>query len=956
MGRAVDLARWRPGAGFEATRSRAASVDVASDSTDTQRKFTCFVTERSFLLSKVFLPRLCSLCRVKPNDDDVGSERSALVCRPAPQAILRGVSAFTMRPCCCIIQFLAIAAFFFAEEARGCGILTHTEIGHRALYFFNDRPAEDVGRNFTYKNLMQAHQDAFQAGNPYPDAMYDSLCFKGKFHQLAEDTHWTPFMVTTIDYIREKYPPPWDVATQKLVVFLLGFVSHQIADVLWHNLGIQDGFLQAMANANFHHNFGQAHDAGDLGGDVVGAFEWNTSFVEDIHWYVPTEDLQQIYHRYYIQHQGADNYNITSSEISECASLIYLGRFGEVAALKKLFPSHAEGSPFLVEELSEYYLGGLDSNAEASTLLWHDAITMLENGTNSCQHGESPISVVCSAFPPRRWTGLLGDKRTKPLFTKLSLFGLDKSDVIIEHVHRGIRLKPSQKLKDLVANANQEMHERKKEAHSMELKVSVNAKGSKLKADVTYVSKVPYSRLGWSLSSADMNGDKSADLLIGSPGYSFPDRPQAGAVFLVLSKDGRPLGSGVEDVELVASAKLEGQEAFGRFGSGLAVVDLNRDGLLDVAVGSPSFGQTYSGAVGVFFNFPNGLSTQPNVTLSGEKMHENFGWVLAGGDLDGDGFADLVVGSPFVPGALNEAGSVMVFTSSAFHAGQGLKPTWVAEGSIRSAWFGHSLRVPPKSGLLLVGSPDADICRDSLACAVIESNNTQSVGNLTIYTNTASNSSVLDLTIVHSMRGKMNFEKLGTSADVGLLMENTRVLAVSSATADVQGHVLGVKKTLHQAGRVLLYNMSSSSGYDEPFAVLEGDRSFGRFGWKVELSDINGDGFSDLLVSAPLRIVDLTEEITGGEHGQAYVFLGGKHFPTSKNVTDDCGLSVIRPCPGHVASFTLGVSEDKSRFGSWFTVVGESPSQTERMSSIAVSAVRSEAGSRASGAVHIFNP
>ena len=49
------------------------------------------------------------------------------------------------------------------------------------------------------------------------------------------------------------------------------------------------------------------------------------------------------------------------------------------------------------------------------------------------------------------------------------------------------------------------------------------------------------------------------------------------------------------------------------------------------------------------------------------------------------------------------------------------------------------------------------------------------------------------------------------------------------------------------------------------------------------------------------------------------MFLGGKHFPTSKNVTDDCGLSVVRPCPGHVASFTLDVSEDKYRFGSWFT-------------------------------------
>ena len=114
----------------------------------------------------------------------------------------------------------------------------------------------------------------------------------------------------------------------------------------------------------------------------------------------------------------------------------------------------------------------------------------------------------------------------------------------------------------------------------MESETSASVNVSKLKADVTYVSKVPYSRLGWSLSSADMNGDKSADLLIGSPGYSIPTRPQAGIVYIVLSKDGRLPGNETLDVESVADVRLEGQEAFGRFGSGLAVVDLNRDGLL----------------------------------------------------------------------------------------------------------------------------------------------------------------------------------------------------------------------------------------------------------------------------------------------------------------------------------------------------------------------------------------
>ena len=33
--------------------------------------------------------------------------------------------------------------------------------------------------------------------------MYSGLCFKGKFHAVAEDTHWAPFINATVRYIRK---------------------------------------------------------------------------------------------------------------------------------------------------------------------------------------------------------------------------------------------------------------------------------------------------------------------------------------------------------------------------------------------------------------------------------------------------------------------------------------------------------------------------------------------------------------------------------------------------------------------------------------------------------------------------------------------------------------------------------------------------------------------------------
>ena len=64
--------------------------------------------------------------------------------------------------------------------------------------------------------------------------------------------------------------------TEKLVAFTLGFVSHQVADVTWHSLGIDQGFLTTMGDVNFFGSFPAAHSIGDPGGDMVVSFEGDT--------------------------------------------------------------------------------------------------------------------------------------------------------------------------------------------------------------------------------------------------------------------------------------------------------------------------------------------------------------------------------------------------------------------------------------------------------------------------------------------------------------------------------------------------------------------------------------------------------------------------------------------------------------------------------------------------------
>ena len=60
--------------------------------------------------------------------------------------------------------------------------------------------------------------------------------------------------------------------TEKLVVFILGIVSHQVSDVVWHGLGIDQGFIDTMAALNFQGVYDSAHTTADVGGDMMSQF------------------------------------------------------------------------------------------------------------------------------------------------------------------------------------------------------------------------------------------------------------------------------------------------------------------------------------------------------------------------------------------------------------------------------------------------------------------------------------------------------------------------------------------------------------------------------------------------------------------------------------------------------------------------------------------------------------
>ena len=130
--------------------------------------------------------------------------------------------------------------------------------------------------------MINEHQDAFQAGAPYPDTFYNTLCEEGHYNAYSEDIHWGRYQEVAWNYFRKTYPDPiGNPEAEKLFAFILGFTSHQVADVSWHSLeGLRDGMITMLSEMSYNGHWQQAHTYADFVGDIVGIMEWNTTYID----------------------------------------------------------------------------------------------------------------------------------------------------------------------------------------------------------------------------------------------------------------------------------------------------------------------------------------------------------------------------------------------------------------------------------------------------------------------------------------------------------------------------------------------------------------------------------------------------------------------------------------------------------------------------------------------------
>ena len=180
-------------------------------------------------------------------------------------------------------------------------------------------------------------------------------------------------------------------------------------------------------------------------------------------------------------------------------------------------------------------------------------------------------------------------------------------------------------------------------------------------ANLTVTGESREELVGFSLAAADVTGDGLDDLIVGALWGNGPqgDRHHSGRAYVVFGSESlsgqRDFGTGGQDVIAYGAGEDD------RIGQGVAAGDVNGDGRADLVLagtfadslnGQDAAGQTYV----IFSPLPPLIDIaagDQSVTVYGVDAGDQFGHVVATGDVNGDGSDDLFLAAVSADGEGN---------------------------------------------------------------------------------------------------------------------------------------------------------------------------------------------------------------------------------------------------------------------------------------------------------------
>ncbi len=331
--------------------------------------------------------------------------------------------------------------------------------------------------------------------------------------------------------------------------------------------------------------------------------------------------------------------------------------------------------------------------------------------------------------------------------------------------------------------------------------------------------------------AGDVDGDGYADLVIGAPGTDLLGQ-DSGSAFVFSGRTGAQLHA------------FHGHEPGINFATAVAGMgDMNSDGYDDIAIGArlrDGVAGSRAGAVFVYSGFDGALL----LTLEGENEDDQFGHSIDGaGDVNSDGFADLIVGAYLTDFNGNMSGSAYVIS------GCDSSILYRFDGDADRDWFGIAV-----SGC---GDVDFDGLDDVIVGAMWNDAFGHDAGMARVF-------SGLDGSTIHTFYGESNLDYFGCAvAGIGDVD--------GDGFADIGIGAYGDDNIVSNAGAVTIF-----SGFDgTTMHRFDGATTNELFGQAIAgAGDVDGDGLYDIMIGAA------GVDVAGPDHGYVVVTdIGGTAQP-----------------------------------------------------------------------------
>ncbi len=358
-------------------------------------------------------------------------------------------------------------------------------------------------------------------------------------------------------------------------------------------------------------------------------------------------------------------------------------------------------------------------------------------------------------------------------------------------------------------------------------------------------------------SAGDVNGDGYADIVVGAPYYTNGQ-----------SNEGRAYAyyGATSGLSVTANWTFESDLTECELGWNAASAgDVNGDGYDDILVaseyctsGNPNVDR--EGRVYLFHGSATGLSTTYNWMKQGGTHEESFGWsVASAGDVNADGYDDVIIGAPWADYPEGHEGRAYVFYGSP--TGLALTPNWSAESNIWWSGFGTWV------------DSAGDVNNDGFSDVIIGhpgwSSPEDAEGRAYIYLGSATG---LALTYAWTFENNYANSELGNA-----------VAGVGDVNGDGYDDVMvggGKYANPDPYEGVAYFFLGSATGPSLiPTWSLEGNQAYAQFGWRISpAGDVNKDGFYDVLIGAPWATQGQEAE------GMAFLYFGSPDGNLSKVV------------------------------------------------------------------------